>query len=391
MPTLTLEIVEGPDAGRRLPLHGVLEIGRDPAASLHLADPLVSRRHARIRDEDGCAFIEDLGSSNGTLVNDREIREETRLAAGDTLVIGSSVLRLCVADSAPRSAASLVGTEFAGYRIEALVARGGMGVVYRAEHLRLHRKVALKLLSPDLAADAEFRQRFESESRMAAAIDHPNIIPLYDAGMVDGLLFLSMRFVDGLDLKALLERDGALDFERAVSIVAQIGAALDAAHLRGLVHRDVKPANVLVAAEAGTGAPDHCYLTDFGLSRDTSARSRLTKPGEFVGTLDYAAPEQIRGDAHGGAADQYALGCLLYECLTGHPPFERDTELDVIRAHINDDPPAVSALRPDIPRGVDAIVARAMSKDPEQRFPSCAAVVSATRTSAIGRRRRRLR
>jgi serine/threonine protein kinase len=390
---LKLEIVEGPEAGRCIALAGgVLEIGRDSAASLRLADPLVSRRHARISNEDGRAVIEDLGSSNGTLVNDRPVRGRLELSVGDKLVIGDSTL-VVRGDPAPtaRSAASLVGSEFAGYRVEAIVARGGMGVVYRAEHLRLQRKVALKLLSPELAMDAEFRRRFETESRLAAAIDHPNIIPLYDAGIEDGSLFLAMRFVDGLDLRAVLEQDGPLELDRAVSIVGQVGAALDAAHRRGLVHRDVKPANVLLASGAGAEASDHCYLTDFGLSRDTRSDSRLTKPGEFVGTVDYAAPEQIRGDACDGAADRYALGCLLYECLTGHPPFEHDNELAVIRAHVRDDPPAVSARRPDLPRSLDAIVARAMAKQPGDRFASCAALVLASRDTEIGRRRRRVR
>ena len=192
-----------------------------------------------------------------------------------------------------------------------------------------------------------------------------------------------MRFVEGLDLNGLLRRDGPLSLERAVSIVGQIGAALDAAHARGLVHRDVKPANVLVASGAGPESSDHCYLTDFGLTRDTSATERLTKTGEFVGTTDYAAPEQIRGDAASGAADQYALGCLLYECLTGGPPFRHANELDVLRAHLNDDPPAVG--RGDLPAGIDEVIARAMAKEPAERFASCAALTSATRALAAGR------
>jgi hypothetical protein len=274
-----------------------------------------------------------------------------------------------------------IGSELAGYRIEAMIGRGGMGVVYRAEHLRLGRKVALKLLPPELAENVGFRDRFESESRLAAAIDHPNIIPLYEAGDAEGLLFITMRFVDGLDLKALLQREGPLPLERVISIVAQVGGALDAAHARGLVHRDVKPANVLVASGAGPEASDHCYLTDFGLTKDTSSAVAITGTGQFVGTIAYVAPEQIDGAEQGGATDQYALGCVFYECLTGHQPFERKTDLDVIWAHLNDEPPLVSELRTDLPPGIDEVVARAMAKAPEDRHANCAAMVLAARAT----------
>ena len=368
--------MEGAGAGTSIALGDALVIGRDPAADLCLADQLVSRRHARVRADAGGAIIEDLGSSNGTLINDVEISEPTRLAAGDRLLIGGCVIVVL----SVRGDEGLVGSVVAGHRILDVVARGGMGVVYRARHERLGRVVALKVLPPELAANAGFKERFECESRLAAAIDHPNIVPLYDAGTADGLLFITMRFVEGLDLNGLLRRDGPLSLERAVSIVGQIGAALDAAHARGLVHRDVKPANVLVASGAGPESSDHCYLTDFGLTRDTSATERLTKPGEFVGTTDYSAPEQIRGDAASGAADQYALGCLLYECLTGGPPFRHAKELDVLRAHLNDDPPPVG--RGDLPAGVDDVIARAMAKQPAERFASCAALTSATRALA---------
>lgn len=274
-----------------------------------------------------------------------------------------------------------IGSELAGYRIEALIGRGGMGVVYRAEDLRLGRKVALKLLAPELTENAGFRARFENESRLAAAIDHPHIIPLYEAGDAAGLLFLIMRYVDGIDLKALLERDGPLSLERALKIVAQVGGALDAAHARGLVHRDVKPANVLVASTAGAETSEHCYLTDFGLTKDTSQNKRVTGTGQFVGTIAYVAPEQIEGLAQGGATDQYALGCVLHELLTGHPPFERATELDVMWAHLSDDPPSVTALRPQLPPGLDPVLARALAKDPADRHASCAAMLAAARAA----------
>ncbi len=409
MVALTLEILEGPDAGRSIVLDGTLEIGRDPSSDLRLDDKLVSRHHARISETADGVVIEDLGSSNGTLVNDDEIAGPTYVAAGDTLLIGASVIRLSAEEpvtvappdfeapppeGAPPEAPTErteplgIGSELAGYRLEAVVGRGGMGLVYRAEHLRLKRKVALKVLPPELAADADFRQRFESESRLAAAIDHPNIIPLYDAGEVDGLLFLTMRLVDGLDLDALLKRDGPMAPEMAVSVVEQIGAALDAAHARGLVHRDVKPGNLLIAMGAGTPATPHCYLTDFGLSKDTFAPLGLTRAGEFVGTIDYVAPEQIQGIALDGATDQYALGCVLYQCLTGHPPFENPNELDVMQSHLSADPPAVTARRSDLPRPIDAVVARAMAKAPEDRHPSCTAMASAARAAIASRRRR---
>ena len=417
---LTLEIVEGPGAGTSLELVGEVEIGRDPGSGLHLDDRLVSRHHAVIRPDGDGAVIEDLGSSNGTLVNDLEISAPTRLAPGDRLLIGDCVVVVGEAVVAPpppappaaAAAAPLIapppgddadatapledddpriGSELAGYLIEAVVGRGGMGVVYRAKDLRLGRKVALKLLTPDFAANEGFRDRFEWESKLAASIDHPNIIPLYDAGAADGLLFLTMRFVVGMDLKGLLEREGPLPFERAVSIIGQVAGALDAAHARGLVHRDVKPANVLVRIGAGVDGADHCYLTDFGLTKDTSSSLQLTGPGEFVGTIDYVAPEQIQGLPLSGPADQYALGCVLYQLVVGERPFVGDTDLDVLWAHLNEDPPVASASRPDLPRGFDAVLARAMAKSPDDRFASCSEMASAARATLGSRWRRRAR
>jgi serine/threonine-protein kinase len=274
-----------------------------------------------------------------------------------------------------------IGSELAGYRIETAIGRGGMGVVYRAEQIRLGRKVALKLLAPELAENAGFRARFEHESRLAAALDHPNIVPLYEAGEADGLLFISMRYVEGTDLRALLNRDGRIEPRRALDIAAQVAGALDAAHGRGLVHRDVKPGNILIAPGAAAGAPEHCYLTDFGLTKDTSSPVELTATGTFVGTIDYIAPEQIEGSPPDGRGDQYALACVLFECLTGHPPFVRDQEIVVMWAHLQDEPPAVTADRPDLPQALDAVVARAMAKAPAERFPSCTAMVDAARAA----------
>ena len=255
-----------------------------------------------------------------------------------------------------------IGAELAGYRIEAPIGRGGMGVVYRAEQLRLGRKVALKLLAPELAENQGFRARFEHESRLAAALDHPNIVPLFEAGEADGLLFIAMRYVEGTDLRALLNAQGRLEPERALAIAGQVGSALDAAHVRGLVHRDVKPGNILIAADAGLDLPEHCYLTDFGLTKDTSSPVELTATGTFVGTIDYIAPEQIEGAKPDGRGDQYALACVLFECLAGHPPFPRDEEIVVMWAHLQDAPPTVTAARPDLPPAIDAVIAQAMAK-----------------------------
>jgi protein kinase-like protein len=274
-----------------------------------------------------------------------------------------------------------IGTEIGGYLIEALIGQGGMGVVYRARDLQLGRRVALKLLAPELAENDGFRVRFENESRLAAAIDHPHIIPLYESAEVDGLLFLTMRYVEGVDLKGLLERERRLPMERALTIAAQVAGALDAAHRQALVHRDVKPANVLIDSNSGEHASEHCYLTDFGLTRDTSQNTRLTVTGQFVGTTDYVAPEQIDGGPQGPATDQYALACVLFECLAGHPPFARQTELEVLWAHLSDDPPRVTADRPDLPAGLDGVLRQALAKHPADRHATCAALIAAARAT----------
>ena len=225
--------------------------------------------------------------------------------------------------SAPQVA---VGTELAGYRIEALLGRGGMGVVYGAHDLALDRKVALKLLAPELAENVRFRERFLRESRLAASLDHPAIVPIYDAGEVAGQLYIAMRLVDGTDLKRLLAEEGKLEPERALGLVEQVADALDAAHERGLVHRDVKPSNVLLDQRG------HCYLADFGLSRRLAEQADYSGGGRSLGTVDYVAPEQIRGEELDGRADLYSLGCLLYECLAGRPPFGGSSDTAIVFA-----------------------------------------------------------
>ena len=273
----------------------------------------------------------------------------------------------------------LIGAQLAGYRIEALVGRGGMGSVYRAEDPGLGRKVAIKALAPDLATDETFRERFLSESRLAASIEHPNILPIHEAGEENGVLYIVMRYVDGVDLRKLLEQEGPLESGRALAILGPIAAALDAAHARGLIHRDIKPANIFVAgAEASAG--EHAYLGDFGLSTAPSLR-RLTRPEQLIGTVQYIAPEQIKGTTVDRRADVYALGAVLYEALSARAPFVRENEAATLWAHLQDDPPSVVAERDDLPAEIDTVVQRAMAKDPASRYPTAGGLVDAARAA----------
>jgi serine/threonine-protein kinase len=269
---------------------------------------------------------------------------------------------------------------FAGCRIEAVAGRGGMGVVYRATQLGLDRAVALKLVAPERAADANFRTRFEREARVAAAIEHPNVIPVYGAGEEDGRLYLLMRWVPGTDLQALIRRSGRLDHVHAAAIVAQVAAGLDAAHDVGLVHRDVKPANVLLGAEDGSG---HVYLSDFGLTLDPSADARVTDSGEWFGTVDFMAPEQFEGDPPDARTDVYALGCVLNAALTGEPPYPRASVPGTILAHLHDPVPRPSATA-GVPQAFDGVVARALAKRPHDRYRSAGELAKAALAAAGG-------
>jgi DNA-binding beta-propeller fold protein YncE len=272
-----------------------------------------------------------------------------------------------------------VGTRLAGYQIKSLLGRGGMGVVYLAEQLGPHRQVALKLLLGPATVSEAFRERFLRESELAAAIDHPNVLPVYDAGETDGVLWIAMRHVDGIDLAALLAREGALAPEEALEIAGQVAGALDAAHARGLVHRDVKPANILLAVEEGAVA--QVYLADFGLTKRIGGARGLTVSGQVLGTIDYVAPEQVEGGPVDGRADQYSLGCVLFECLTGTVPFRRDSELAVLWAHVHDPPPHIRDHRPDLAAALDDAIDRALAKAPGDRYPSCAAMVATAQTA----------
>ena len=279
-----------------------------------------------------------------------------------------------------------IGSTFAGYSIEGVLGRGGMGVVYVAEQPELGRKVAIKVIAPALASDPDYLRRFKHESRLAAAIEHPNAIPIYEAGVAEGEIpYLVMRYVDGVDLATLIRREGRLDGGRAARIVEQVSGALDEAHGRGLVHRDVKPGNVIVERRRGS---EQAYLTDFGLTKQMDATSGVTATGRWVGTIDYAAPEQIKGKQVDARSDVYSLGCVMFVALTGQLPFEREADVAKLYAHINDPPPAPSTCAPGVAPELDPVVARALAKDPEERFPSAGdlgrAALAAVSGSAIG-------
>jgi serine/threonine protein kinase len=274
------------------------------------------------------------------------------------------------------------GVEFAGHRIEATAGRGGMGIVYRAVDLRLKRRVAMKVIAPELAQDAEFRERFERESQLAAGLDHTNVIPIHGAGEQDGVLFITMRYVEGTDLAALLAREGRLQPERAATIISGVAGALDAAHKGGLIHRDVKPANILIEQHEDH---EHVYLTDFGLTKQVGA-SGPTRTGFAVGTFDYMAPEQFLAQPVDPRSDVYALGCVLFETITGRVPFPRPGDAARMYAHIQENPPPPSSVTPGLPSAFDDVVATALAKDPDERYGSAGEVAEAA-FAALGQDR----
>jgi serine/threonine protein kinase len=267
-----------------------------------------------------------------------------------------------------------IGTELGGYRILEQLGRGGTSVVYRAEHVRLGRPAALKLLSPGLG-EADFSDRFLRESRLAASLDHPSIVPVYDAGEEDGLLYIAMACVEGTDLKTLIKDEGALPLRRTLFILGQIASALDAAHARGLVHRDVKPANILVGPE------DRAYPSDFGAVKEL-ASAGMTRTGAFVGTIEYCAPEQIEGGEVDARTDVYALACVLYETLTGTPPFHRPSEVAVLNAHLHAPPPRLTKAAPEVPSGLEHVIQKALSKSPLDRYATPGELIAAARATA---------
>ncbi len=252
-----------------------------------------------------------------------------------------------------------VGSRIAGYRLEEQIGQGGMAVVFRAQDERLQRQVALKILSPALGTDEAFRHRFIRESRSAAAVDDPHIIPVFEAGDADGVLFIAMRYVPGGDAGTLVHRLGPLPSARAAAIISAVASALDATHAAGLVHRDVKPANMLV--DARPGRPDHVYLSDFGLTKGALSSASLTGTGHVLGTLYYCAPEQIQGGRVDARTDEYALACAAFELLSGEPPFPRDNGVAVLYAQLSAAPPPLTSRRPDLPPAVDDVLLRGPS------------------------------
>jgi hypothetical protein len=276
-----------------------------------------------------------------------------------------------------------IGMDIGGCRVDELIGRGGMGVVYRATDLKLNRPVAIKLIATEHATDAAVRRRFEREAQLMASIDHPNVIPVYGAGEQDGNLYLVMRYVAGTDLHVLLKERKRLEPAEAARIVHDLGGALDAAHAAGLVHRDIKPANVLLAGR-------HVYLTDFGITRAIDSATRFTDSDEWVGTVDYMSPEHLRGEETDARSDVYALGCLLQTCLTGTAPFHRATAAATILAHIEDAPPRASET-PGVPKAFDALLARALAKKPADRYPTAGELGAAAVKAADGGERARRR
>jgi hypothetical protein len=274
----------------------------------------------------------------------------------------------------PPAGTLAAGDQIAGYQLGEQIGTGGMAVVYRALDLRLGRQVALKVLSPRLAEDDAFRQRFIRESRAAAGVDHPHIVPVFEAGETDGVLFIAMRYVSAGDVRKLIQTEGTLPPSRASAIASQAASALDAAHAHGLVHRDVKPGNILLDS---VGGRDHVYLADFGLSKHSLAATTLTAAGQFMGTLDYVSPEQIQGHPADGRADQYALACTVVEMLSGTPPYKRDESMALLWAQLEAPPPVLTDLRPDLPPELNRVMSTALAKSPDDRYPTCAAFAAA--------------
>lgn len=269
------------------------------------------------------------------------------------------------------------GSTIAGYEIESVVGSGGIGILYRARQLRLDRPVALKLVESEVAREPVVRERLRREARTVAALDHPNVVPLYEAGEADGTVYIVTRWVEGTELGSLIRRDGPLEPARAARIAAQVASALEVAHEKGLIHRDIKPSNLIVTSE------DHVYLTDFGLSKRAESVAGLTMAQQLLGTIDYVAPEQIEGNEPEARGDVYGLACVLFEALTGAAPFAGEAGGTAkMWAHLNAEPPSVREQRPDVPRALDEVIRRALAKTPDAR-PSAAAFGAAV-LEAVG-------
>jgi serine/threonine-protein kinase len=275
-----------------------------------------------------------------------------------------------------------IGSDFAGYRIDVVLGRGGMGEVYKAENPRLGTALALKVLNVDLTGNEIFRERFIREARAAASLDHPNVIPVFDVDEHDGIPYIAMRYVEGRDLKTVIQQEGPLSVERTLALLEPVASALDWAHPRGLIHRDVKPANILIEERAGARS-DHVYLSDFGVAKSGITQG-LTSPDEFVGTIEYVAPEQIRGKKLDGRSDIYALGCIVFECLSGVVPFDRDSAVSLMYAHLEEPPPRLTEHSPGLPGELDDVIRIALAKSPDERYSTGAALMGAVRAAAEG-------
>lgn len=276
----------------------------------------------------------------------------------------------------------VVGGQLGSYLIDSVIGRGGMSVVYGAKHARLGMTVALKVLAPELSSDDTFRERFLREAQTAASLDHPNVIPIHDMGLHEDSLYIVMRYVAGGDLKALLSSAGQLDPQQALRILTPIGLALDAAHAHGLVHRDVKPANILVQRSA-TGSLEHVYLTDFGIAKDAAlVGAGLTGTGASIGTVGYMAPEQMEGREVSGRTDEYALAVTLYECLAGRIPFQRELAEGARPPQGPLEP--LTQVRPDLPSQLDDVLAKALARDPAERYGSCEEFLEMCESAAVG-------
>src|ERR1700722_14598357 len=271
------------------------------------------------------------------------------------------------------------GSRIAGYRLEEQIGQGGMAVVFRARDERLHRQGALKILFPTLATEEAFRHRFIRESRSAAAVDDPHIIPVFEAGDADGVLFIAMRYVPGGDVGTLVRQQDPLPVARAAAIVSAVASALDAAHAAGLVHRDVKPANMLV--DTRPGRPDFVYLSDFGLTKGAQSSASQTETGPFMGTPPFCAPEQIQGGQVDARTDEYALACAAFMLLSGEPPFPRDDRNAVLYAQLSAPPPRLTSKRPGLPPAADDVLLRALAKAPDDRYASCGEFADALRVA----------
>jgi CheY-like chemotaxis protein len=322
---------------------------------------------------DDFAFARDAlaAGASGYVLKDaaeRQLVDAVRAVVAGRGYLDPGLGARAIAAERPASTGDLpIGSSFAGHRVDGVAGRGGMGVVYRATDLMLGRRVALKLMAPGVAADPTFRARFLSECRLAASIDHPHAVDVFHAGEERGLLYVTMRYVDGTDLRAILREQRRLDPDRALRFVEHVAGALDDAHRRGLVHRDVKPGNVLVAWR---DAEEQAYLADFGLTKEPAVASDLTGTGLAIGTADYIAPEQAQGHEIDGRADTYALACVLYQCLAGAVPYENDSDLEKVWAHVHQPPPSLADVRPDLPQELGRVLAQAMAKDPGERPPT---------------------